>query len=282
MILLIGGTGKLGSRILEKLHLGGYEFKCFLRQYSEEIDDMGVEITYGSLEYYEDALRVMKGIDIVISTPCINGEYYENLIKACKESNIKQGIFISSTSIFTKLNAKSKVTKLKREKAIKESGIPYTIIRPTMIYGIKNDGNMCRLIKYLKKFPVMPIFGSGNYLMQPVLYDDLADAVIAAINNKAALNNEYNIAGLDEITYNQVVDTVAEALNKKILKVHLPYKLSLCLIKLFNKIIKNVIRVEQVERLNENKNFSIQKAQSELGYRPKSFKCGITNEVQSM
>lgn len=201
----------------------------------------------------------------------------------CEKANLKKCIFISSTSIFTKLNANTKKIKLKREELIKNASLNYTIIRPTMIYGLPNDGNMSRLIKLLSRTPVMPIFGTGEYLHQPVTYNDLADAVLLAVKKGDVSNRqEYNISGKTPLTYNQVIDYTATALGRKILKLHIPHKMSVGLIALLNKFGIKILKVEQIERLNEDKSFSYEKAKIELGYSPVDFVEGIKKEVQLM
>lgn len=85
-----------------------------------------------------------------------------NIINACQEMKIERAIFISTTGIFTKLNPDSKGIRLEAERLIKESELDYTIIRPTMIYGTPKDRNMWRLVKYLKRLPMLPILGNGS------------------------------------------------------------------------------------------------------------------------
>ncbi len=58
-----------------------------------------------------------------------------SILQAAKEAGIRRAIFISTTAIFTRLNAKSKDIRLAAEHAIQDSGLEYTILRPTMIYG---------------------------------------------------------------------------------------------------------------------------------------------------
>jgi nucleoside-diphosphate-sugar epimerase len=78
----------------------------------------------------------------------------------------------------------------------------YTILRPSMIYGADRDRNMIKLLKYLSKWPVFPIFGSGKGLMQPVFVQDLADGIVTAILNPELTRwKEYNLCGPAVIPY---------------------------------------------------------------------------------
>ena len=96
------------------------------------------------------------------------------------------------------------------EKYIKKSGLEWTIIRPTMIYGSAKDRNMIRLIKFLDKFRFFPIFGNGRYLQQPVFVKDLAWAIVEASTNNNSKLKAINIAGQDYKTFNEIIDIMGK------------------------------------------------------------------------
>ncbi len=73
---------------------------------------------------------------------------------------------------------------IKNEKSLKDSGLIYTIIRPSMIYGNHQDGNIRLLVKLLNKFKVFPIIGKGNGLMHPIYARDLAKVLFSAMEKE--------------------------------------------------------------------------------------------------
>ena len=107
------------------------------------------------------------------------------LIEACKKSGICRVVFVSSTSIFTKLNAPSKSIRLAAESFIRSSDLDWTILRPTMIYGSQRDRNMSRLIKWIDKIKVLPIFGDGRSLQQPIFVRDLAWSIVEVLDDSS-------------------------------------------------------------------------------------------------
>ncbi len=109
----------------------------------------------------------MKGADALVNIASLGFGHAGSVIQATKEAGIRRAIFISTTAIYTQLDAKSKSIRLAAEQAIQTSGLEYTILRPTMIYGSRRDRNMWRLIRFLRVSPVAPVFGDGNYLQQP-------------------------------------------------------------------------------------------------------------------
>jgi nucleoside-diphosphate-sugar epimerase len=283
MILLTGATGFLGEFVLEELVQKGHEVTCFIRNTSnlDKIKQLNVNYVYGELDDYKSIREALKGKDALVNIASLGFGHAPNIVNACEELDVKRSIFVSTTGIFTKLNPDSKGIRLNAEKLIKESSLDYTIIRPTMIYGTPRDRNMWRLIKYLKRLPVLPILGSGTYLQQPVYVKDLASVIVSAYENTVSIKKAYNISGATALTYNDVVDITGKTLGKKVIKMHIPMKLSYSLLKMYENVSKNPkLKAEQVLRLNENKDFSYQEAKQDLGYNPLSFEEGIKLEIE--
>ena len=203
------------------------------------------------------------------------------IIKACEKAKIKRVIFLSSTSIFTYLNSKSKNIRIKAEKSIIKSSLNWTILRPTMIYGNPDDRNMIKLIRWIDKYPILPIFGSGNYLQQPINVRDLAWLIAEITYNKKSYKEIFNLSGNKPITFNNVIDYVCKGLEKKIIKIYLPYKffaIIFCFLERFH--INLPLKSEQILRINENKNFSHDKANTLFGFQPMDFEKGINIEIK--
>lgn len=284
MILLTGATGFLGEFVLKELVSKGYDVTCFVRKTSniETIKKLGIKYVYGELDDYKSICEALEGKDVLVNIASLGFGHAPNIVNACEEKNVKRTIFISTTGIFTKLNPASKIIRLEAERLIKESSLDYTIIRPTMIYGTPRDRNMWRLVKYLKTLSILPILGNGKYLQQPVYVKDLANVIVKVYENPISVKKAYNISGAKALTYNDVVDVTAKALGKKVIKIHIPMKLSYYLLRLYEKISKKPkLKAEQVLRLNENKDFSHEEAKRDLGYNPLSFEEGIKLEIES-
>ena len=283
MILLTGATGFLGEFVLTELVAKGYDVTCFVRKTSniDIIKKLNVKYVYGELDDYKSICEALKDKDALINIASLGFGHALNIVNACEETNVKRAIFVSTTGIFTKLNSASKAVRLEAERLIKESSLHYTIIRPTMIYGTPRDRNMWRLVKYLKIISILPILGNGTYLQQPVYVKDLAEVIVKAYENSVSVKKSYNISGAKALTYNEVVDTTAKALGKKVLKIHIPTKLGYNFLKAYEKFTKKpILKAEQVLRLNENKDFSHEEAKNDFGYNPLSFEEGIKHEVE--
>ncbi|MFS0864577.1 NAD-dependent epimerase/dehydratase family protein [Fredinandcohnia sp. 179-A 10B2 NHS] len=283
MILLTGATGFLGEFVLKELVQRGYDVTCFVRKTSklDTIRQMNVNYIYGELDDYNSICKALKGKDALINISSLGFGHAPNIVKACEKVDVKRTIFVSTTGIYTKLNPQSKGIRLEAERLIKESKLDYTIIRPTMIYGTSRDRNMWRLVSYLKKLRVLPILGAGTHLQQPIHVKDLANVIVNAYERSISIKKEYNVSGAKPLTYNEVVDITGQVLGRKVIKIHIPMKLSYNLLKLYEKLSTNPkLKAEQVLRLNENKDFSYEEAEKDLGFKPLSFEEGIKLEIE--
>jgi nucleoside-diphosphate-sugar epimerase len=222
-------------------------------------------------------------MDALVNIASLGFGHADSILRSAKEAGVKRGIFISTTAIFTQLNAGSKSVRLAAEEAIQASRLDFTILRPTMIYGSPRDRNMWRLIRLLRITPIMPIFGDGESLQQPIFVDDVVQAVLLALKTDATIGKSYNIAGNAPLTYNQVIDTVASALGKRVWKLHLPHMPIVRLLQFTERMrIRLPIKAEQVLRLNEDKAFSYEEAQRDYGFSPRSFEEGIRAEIANL
>ena len=284
-VFVTGGTGFTGSRVVPILLQKGYQVRCLHRPDSDRspLPEPGIEWVEGDLADTQLLASSMKGSDALVNIASLGFGHAGSIIQAAGEAGIWRAIFLSTTAIYTQIDAKSKSIRLAAEQAIQTSRLEYTILRPTMIYGSPRDRNMWRLIRFLRVSPIMPIFGDGNHFQQPIHVDDVARAVISCLSTDRTSGKSYNIAGRHPISYNEVVDTVATQLNRRIWKVHLPPKPAVWLLRLFEHLhIPFPIRAEQILRLNENKNFAYEAAQMDFGFAPMSFEEGIRLELKSL
>lgn len=286
MIIVTGATGFLGGFVVREMLKEGLPFKCLVR-YSSDIkylQEKGIEVIYGDLDDFGSLLTAFRGNKCLVNLASLGFGHASNIINAAEKSEITRGVFISTTAIFTTLEPESKNIRLEAERIISNSKIYYTILRPTMIYGTGKDRNICKLVRFINKFPFVPVFGSGKMLMQPIYVEDLAKAVVDVLKNEEnTVFKKYNLAGKDPLSYNEIVDEVANGLGKKVKKPHLPVKLVLPILRAFNRISpKSFFTEEQVLRLQEDKAFSYRDAWKDFSFNPRSFHEGIRMEIEDM
>ena len=284
-VLLTGATGFTGSRVLPLIVAQATRVRCLVRSAEKAAgpEGLGAEIVLGDMGDPAALARAFAGCDTLVNIASMGFGHGPLIVRAAQAAGVRRAIFMSTTAIFTSLNVKSKTVRLQAETAVRGSGLEWTILRPTMIYGSDRDRNICRLIWYLRRFPVLPVFGNGDSLLQPVYVDDLAAGVIAALRTEATVRKEYNLAGDRPMTFNLLVRTVSALMGRKTRFWHLPGPLAVKTLWLAEHCrIKLPLKSEQVARLFEDKVFSWADAGRDFGYAPRSFAEGVRLEIHSM
>jgi nucleoside-diphosphate-sugar epimerase len=188
-------------------------------------------------------------------------------------------VVVSSTSAHSAYASRSG-PKLRMEGLVRASELDYTIVRPSMIYGSEVDKNVHRLLRFLDRSPVFPMFGSGENLWQPVYHEDCARGVYEALVRPSAVGQSYDLPGAEPLTYLEMVETAAGALGRKPRIVRLPLEPVRRLLAAAEALqLPFPIKSEQVLRLREDKAYPYDKARRELGYAPRPFGEGIALEV---
>ena len=284
-ILVTGATGFTGGFTVPILLEHGFKLRCLVRPHSDtrQLASLGVELVRGDLDDPESLPRAFDGVSGLVSIAPLDTGYAEPLVEAAVVHGIERAVFVSSTQIFTRLNAETKAIRLEAERRIAASGLWYTIIRPTMIYGTAGDRNISRLIRYLKRWPILFIPGPGTYLVQPIYVDDVARAIVDAYQEPRAVGNSYNIAGREPLAFNRLVDIIAGLLGRKILKVHLPANALIAVLQKAEAAgLRFFLRAEQLQRLNEDKAFDYAAAARDFGFTSLPFEEGVRREITAL
>jgi nucleoside-diphosphate-sugar epimerase len=287
-LFVTGATGFTGSRLVPLLLQNGFQVRCLYRPTSDRsVLAVPVASVQGDIDWVQgdvsdtDALSAaMQGAHALINVVSLGFGHANSIILAAQNAGVNRSIFISTTAIFTQLDAKSKSIRMDAERAVEHSGLNYTILRPTMIYGSARDRNMWRLIQFMRYSPIVPTFGDGESFQQPIYVDDVAQAILGCLRSEKTICKSYNIAGKYPLTYNAVIDTIAVQMKKRIWKLHIPYAPVVAAMKFFERLhLPFPIKTEQVLRLNESKNFDYTAAANDFGFNPLSFEDGIKMEL---
>lgn len=208
-----------------------------------------------------------------------NLRHADRMLPHMIEGGIAHAFCVTTTAVFSSFHS---YVQLYRdiEARLLSQPIPVALLRPSMIYGNQRDHNMHKLIGYLERFPVFPVFGPGTALMQPVFVDDLAEGIVAAIRNR--VKGPFNLAGPAPLTYNELLREVSDALDKNVRLVHVNHSLVSRMVRLLENVPGFPIRHEQVMRLLEDKAFDISESRKHLGYAPRPFSEGVREEIRRL
>ncbi|MBI5420592.1 MAG: hypothetical protein HZA60_10920 [Deltaproteobacteria bacterium] len=137
------------------------------------------------------------------------------------------------------------------ERAVKDSGISYAILRPTVLFG-QEDILINNIAWILRRFPLFGVFGDGAYKLQPIYVDDLA--ALAVEEGKRNENVVVDAIGPETFTYRELVDAIGRAIAKPRPVVHIPPQLGLMIGRLLGSVVGDVIITrEEIQGLMENR-----------------------------
>jgi len=174
----------------------------------------------------------------------------KTLIEAAKTAGVKRIVHISvlnpsKESPFPYYRAKAEV-----EEFIKASGVSYAILRPAMIFG---EGGVLinNLAYFLRRLPVFAIPGSGEYKVQPVYVEDLADlAIRLAVEDSDVITDA---TGPEIYTFNELVAMIKKAVGSRAIIVHSPIMLSLLVTTAMGIFLGDIIfTLDELRALNSN------------------------------
>jgi len=160
------------------------------------------------------------------------------LFQAAKEAGIKRIVHISITnpseeSPFEYFRGKARI-----ERALKDSGLSYAILRPAVLFG-KEDILINNIAWFLRRFPVFGVFGDGQYRLQPIYVDDLAR--LAVEQGQLIGNSIIDAIGPETFTYRELVEAIGNAIGKQRTIMSVPPALGYAIGALAGKIMGDVV-----------------------------------------
>lgn len=248
-IVITGAAGLVGQNLVLLLREQGYDNILAIDKSTKNLHTLvtinpGIEIY--STDLSEDGVWRDEFKDascVVILQAQITGLREEdfvrnniqanlNILEACKQYKIPHVIQISSSVLHSKADDYYVRTKLAQEKTVIESGLSYTILRPTLMFGWFDPKHLGWLSRFMEKVPVFPIPGDGRYVRQPLYNRDFCRIIQHCIEHKPQ-GKTYDIVGAEDITYVDIIRHIKLIKGLKTRIVHIPYRLFDVLLRIY-------------------------------------------------
>lgn len=283
-ILVTGGSGFLGSAVIERLVALGDDVIALARsdEAARRVEALGATSIAGDLDDPASLDRSFAAAeaDALVNIASLGFGQAPAIVAAAAEAGLSRGIYVSSTAIFTTLDAPSKPRRTAGEDAVTSTSLEWTVVRPTMIYGTPGDRNLARLLQIMGRAPVLPLPGGGARLQQPVHVDDLAAAIVTALERPESIRRAYNLAGPEAITFRQLLEQAGDAVGRRPRMIAVPLGATTAAVRLYERVSPRPrLKAEQLERLSEDKAFDISDARTDLDFDPRPFAVGIAQEA---
>ena len=199
-VLITGARGFVGSRLAFLLRKRGLNFINF----DGDITDRPAVLSWSSDKKIETVIHLAAVISSRDKGAFKNVNVFgtANIIGLCQKINAERIVFMSSMRVNSaQANDPYINSKKEAENLIIGSGLPYVILRPSLIYGPGDKKNIGLFLKMAKILPLVPVF---DFKMQPIYIDDLVKIIIASI--KIAPNQVFNLAGREPVSYAELLE----------------------------------------------------------------------------
>ena len=164
------------------------------------------------------------------------------LFNAAKNAGIERIVHISVSNPSPDSDLPYFKGKWQVEQELKKTDIPYAIIRPTLIFGT-NDLLLNNIAWALRRFPVFPMYGDGDYPVQPIYAEDVAEQAVAAATSSE--NFTADAAGPDTFSFKELITLLATAIGTPPRFIHAPPSLSLALTRIVGLLVRDTVLTRQ-------------------------------------
>jgi nucleoside-diphosphate-sugar epimerase len=163
----------------------------------------------------------------------------EHVLAAARTAGVRRIVFTSTISAMRERLGPYGSSKRLAEERVRTAGIPFVILRPSLVYGGGETGLVASLARHLRALPVMPVIGDGRIALDPVHLDDVCDVIQACLVRDDVLGQAYDVLGPDRVTLDDFLRRLGSVLGVQRPLLHLPARLSLLFARLLSGLMAN-------------------------------------------
>lgn len=296
-IFLTGSTGFVGQNMVPRLLGEGHAVRALVRNLPGQRLLQGFRrngdfnYSLGDVVSGSGLDEGMNGCDAVIHLVGIIQEKgsntfdavhhlgTRNVVEAAKRTGIRRFVHMSAIGVRADGVAEYQRSKWKGEEAVRSCGIPFCILRPSLIFG-PGDGFVTQMMDMMKRSPLFrPVPGDGNPRFRPVSIDDITFCSARALTEEAATDQTIELGGADDLTLNEVLEEIARCAGVHKAPLHVPMPLMYVAAALAGVLPNPPVTVDQLRMLREGSTCDIGPMEQILGLEPRGFKgCGRSQD----
>jgi GT2 family glycosyltransferase/nucleoside-diphosphate-sugar epimerase len=276
-MLVSGATSQIGICTVGRLLAGGANVLAL--KHEKEVYFTHPRLTWVKADLKAGEIDLQgKQVETVIHTAPL--WMLPDVLSTLIAARVKRIVAFGSTSVFTKIYSANKSEKdivqrleeaeLQISDRCRKSGVNFTILRPTMVYGVGLDENVTQIAEFAQRYHFFPIYPPAKGRRQPVHADDLAQMAIKILDNAKTHNKSYNIGGGEVLTYLAMVERIFFALDQtpRIVKVKdLPRVMDV----VGKYLLSGRMNGEMARRMNEDLLFLESDSRRDFVFKPRAF-----------
>jgi nucleoside-diphosphate-sugar epimerase len=292
MILVSGGAGVMGTRLVKDLVAAGHRVRALTLPGDPNairLADVDVEVVFGDIARPETLTGLFSGVEtvfhlagIILANDAslfrrINTGGTKNMVAAALEAGVRHFVFVSSTSAIEPISEYARSKAAAEEIVRAARGMAWTIVRPTLAYERGGGQEFMGFLDSLMKYPIVPFVGKGLARKNPVHVDDIGRGLLAIAGNPLTHGKIYNFSGGEEISIRDLARLMLrhQGISKPF--VHVPLPLCRAAVFLMEKTMKNPpLTRYAISRIEQDAAADHSEAGRDLGYDP----IGVTEGME--
>ncbi len=290
MILITGATGFVGRALVKTLSRRS-KVRCIVRDASKILSSHPhVTFLEGSLTDPAFLTHALQGVKVVVhiaavldpkdsSLHTVNVVGTQQLLAAARRAKVNHFIFLSTENVTYGCQDAYTVSKRSGESLVRQ--FPHhLILREPIIYGPGDERYIGKLISVLRRYPLIPIPGRGQWTFQPIYIDDLVAYIIEGMQRR--ITGTYTLAGKDAITYLDLVDLLQQELHQAKPYLYVPLfflRYAAGFLSLLG--ISPPLTSTQLLNLTSSRILSLKEQYATFKHRPLSIKQGIQRTLRA-
>jgi nucleoside-diphosphate-sugar epimerase len=224
ILFITGSSGFIGKRLVSRLLATGlWQIRVLTRRPPEQSNNPSSRLIVGDLCDAETYRSGLDGVDTVVHLAAITGKAapseYERtnfegtkiFLQACEAARVKRFLHLSTVAVTypdQRYYAYAQ-SKARAEALVRECGIPYTIIRPTVVIG--SDSPIWRTLSSIAKLPVVPLPNGGRVQLQPIDVGDLVRGIELVVSEGRFEGEALDLGGPSTISFADFMRTTHKA-----------------------------------------------------------------------
>jgi NADH dehydrogenase len=252
------------------------------------VEQLGCELREGDVSDTSTLAGACDGVDMVYHLAAViishdasvfqrvNRDGTANVLAEARRAHVGHFVYVSSASVVYPRRTLYAESKLEAERIVQGSGIPYTIVRPTLVYEQGGGQELFMFLDYLRRFPIVPFIGAGGALKRPVWSEDIVDGLLRLSGSRVAHGKTYNFSGAEPISMRELAELLLLHLDRPRPFVHLPVWLCRALAVLAAGLLSRPpLTSSAIAGVVNDANLDPTEAMQDLGYAPLGVRAGF-------
>jgi NADH dehydrogenase len=269
IVTVFGGSGFIGRHVVRKLAAKGYRLRVAVRRphrahFLKPMGQVGqIQILRANIGNAAAVRRALEGAEAVVNLvgvlyqrgrqrfEALHADGPARIAEAAKASGVKRIVHMSSIGAAADSPSHYARSKAQGEARLREAFPAATVLRPSIVFGPEDDF-FNRFAGLAQIFPLLPLIGGGRTRFQPVYVQDVAEAVLRALEDAATEGHIYELGGPRVYTFKELLDILAKETGRHVRYLPLPFWLASLLGACLGLLPKPPLTLDQVRSLRRD------------------------------